>query len=139
MAMGMSRKNAKANAWLYRQKAQVRIQDALRATGLDEVTIAQEWAKLVRSRSEDIKLRTLREVSKIFGLYPESGSTHADDNITVIFDVDTEPEQPRKRTLTIEPTKQMLREEQRATAPKRSVQSGDFIHQDGRSDIQSVG
>jgi len=103
MAMGMSRKNAKANAWLYRQKAQVRIQDALRATGLDEVTIAQEWAKLVRSRSEDIKLRTLREVSKIFGLYPEPGSTHADDNITVIFDVDTEPEQPRKRTLTIEP------------------------------------
>jgi len=101
MAMGMSRKNAKANAWLYKQKAQVPIQDALRAAGLDEVTTAQEWAKLVRSRSEDIKLRALREVSKIFGLYPGPESTHVGDNVTVIWNVDTNPTGRRERTLDI--------------------------------------
>lgn len=116
-AMGMKPSTAKSNAYLFKRSARVKLADALRAIGLDEVAQAKKLQKLQESlmpkwnaADEDwdhfengsVQLEATKEINRILDAYPQEKPIHIGDNVTVLFDVRTQPLKPRERTLTVE-------------------------------------
>jgi len=101
VAMGFKPKHAKSSAWIYKAKAQLEITSTLKRLGYDQSDVAKNFIRWANGRHGDLSIRANRELAKIFGMYPEQQAAHIGDNITVIFDVDTKPEHPREKFLTL--------------------------------------
>lgn len=116
VSMGLKRKSAEAAATVFKQRARLSLAERLRERGIDADSQAKKLAELREARmpkwnagTEDwdifddghLQLEVVKEINRIQDAYPAEKNIQIGDNITVIFDVDTKPEHPRERTLTV--------------------------------------
>lgn len=70
IAIGISKSRARANAYKYARLVNLQLKEALRAIGVDEASQAADLKKLLRSKSERIRLDAIKEVNRILDAYP---------------------------------------------------------------------